>query len=450
MLPDKDTVSQSEPVGQPDARRRSRIYYGWLLLAAAAIISVAGTSAHGSFSVFAFPMAVVFGWSRSAFGIAMVIGQLMNGVTQPVIGYLFDRFDSRKVILICVTASGLAAGGLYWIYHYWHLIFLFSFVLSIMMGGASLAILWPLTARWFVKRLGLALGSLTAVQSIGSTFLTQLPVYCISQYGWRVGWLALGVVPLFLALPVGLKFLRNWPSDIGLKPDGDRETPMEAERRGSAPAVQRGRFEVDRWWRAFRSPPIWALLPGLAVGGFTSSVVSHQLVPFAIDRGYSLTTASTIHAVVVMLGAVGAVGAGGLTDRFARKKVLGVIYIVQGIAFLALAVGSQPLASFWVFAVVGGFCWAAWMPIAFAVVVDVYGLRALGAFWGIAFLCQLIGGVVSPVLNALVHELTRSYALSFGDDAALLIVVAIPVFAINEKKYSGRYEAAVKGEAAGN
>ena len=374
---------------------------------------------------------------------AMAIGQLMNGVTQPIIGYLFDRFDSRKIMLTCVMATGLATVGLPWTSHYWHLIFLFSFVLAIVKGGTSLAVLLPLAARWFVKRLGLALGLLTAAPSLGGTILAPAAGLFLSQYSWQEGWLALGAIALFLALPVGLKFLRNWPSDIGLKPDGDPETPMEIQSRGSRPTLQRGRFEVDRWWQAFRSPTIWVLLPGLAAGGFTGSVISSHFVSFAGDLGYSLATASAMYSVMFPLGAVGAVAGGWLADRFPRKKVLGAVYLAQGISFLVLVVGSSTLVGLWVFSVVVGLCWVAWMPIAFALVVDVYGLRALGAIWGIAFLCQQIGGVVGPVLNGLIHGYTGSYASPFVVCASMLVLVSIAVFAINEKKYSGRYRASV-------
>ena len=387
MFQDRGTL----PEPGPAVKRRPRIYYGWWLLGAAAVISVATTGARDSFSLFGRPMTAELGWTYAAFGGAWAIGQLMNGLTQPIIGYLFDRFNSRKVILACVTVAGLATAGLHWTTHYWHLIFLFSFVFSIAMGGASLAILWPLAARWFVKRLGLALGLLTAAPALVSTLLAPITTLVMFQYGWKDGWLALGVIPLLVALPIGLKFLRNWPSDIGLKPDGDPETLPEIQVRGSAPALQRGRFEVDRWWRAFRSPPIWFLLPASTIGGFTGSVVSHSVLPFALEQGYSLITASTILPVMVMLGGVGAVAGGWLADRFVRKKVLAAIYLAQAVAFLALVVGPQTLAILWVFAVVAGLCSVAWMPIAFALVVDVYGLRWLGTIWGIAFLCQQMG-----------------------------------------------------------
>ena len=447
MFQDRDTL----PEPGPAARRRSRIYYGWWLLGAAVVISVTTTGARDSFTVFAMPMTEEFGWSYLAFGLAWAIGQLMNGLTQPVIGYLFDRFNSRKVILACVAVAGLATAGLHWTSHYWHLIFLFSFVFSIAMGGASLAILWPLAARWFVKRLGLALGLLAAAPSVGSTFLVPVAGLLLAQYGWQVSRFAVAAIVLFFALPVGLKFLRNWPSDIGLKPDGDPETPPEIQIRGSAPALPRGQFEVDRWWQAFRSPPIWFLLPALVIGGFTGSVISHSEEPFARNLGhYGHTTASIIHSVVVNLGAVGAVAGGWLADRHTRKKVLGAIYLAQGIAFLALVVGSQTLGGLWVFFFLAGLCSVAWMPIAFALVVDVYGLRSLGAIWGIGFLCQQIGNLVGPVLIGLAYEIIGFHALLFLACASMPVLASVAVFAINEQKYSGRYQAAVGGELAGN
>ena len=446
MFQDRGTL----PEPGPAVRRRSRIYYGWWLLGAAVVISVATTGARDSFSLFGRPMTAELGWTYAAFGLAWAIGQLMNGLTQPIIGYLFDRFNSRKVILACVTAAGLATAGLHWTSHYWHLIFLFSFVFSIAMGGASLSILWPLAARWFVKRLGLALGLVTAAPALVSTLLAPITTLVMFQYGWKDGWLALGVIPLLVALPIGLKFLRNWPSDIGLKPDGDPETPPEVQIRGSAPTLQRGRFEVDRWWRAFQSPPIWFLLPALAIGGFTGSVISHSVLPFSLERGNSLEAASIIPSVMLPLGAVGAVVGGWVADRFTRKKVLAAIYLAQGIAFLSLVVGPQTLASIWVFAVVAGLCGAVWMPVAFALVVDVYGLRSLGAIWGIAFLCQQMGSLVGPVLTGLAYGLTGSYASAFVACASMQVLASIAVFAINEQKYSGRYQGAVAGEVAGN
>ena len=196
MLQDNNPLPEPEPVDQSSARRRSRIHHGWRLLAAAVFISVVPAGVRGSFTLFRLPMSKDFGWSYTALGGAWVLGLVMNGVTQPIIGHLFDRFGARKVIPICVVTTGLATAGMYWTSHYWHVVVLFGFVFSVAMGGVSLAILWPLAARWFVKRLGLALGLLTAGHSIASAVLAPAVTgLLLSQYSLRVAWLALGGDP---------------------------------------------------------------------------------------------------------------------------------------------------------------------------------------------------------------------------------------------------------------
>ena len=163
-----------------------------------------------------------------------------------------------------------------------------------------------------------------------------------------------------------------------------------------------------------------------------------------------MTMVSIILLVMAMLRGVGAVAGGWLADRFTRKKVLAAIYLTQGIAFLALVVGSQTLAGLWVFAVMAGLCGAVWMPVAFALVVDIYGLRSLGAIWGIVFLCQQLGGLVGPIVTGLAYDFAGSYTLVFVGCASMQILASVAVFAINERKYSARYQAAVGGEVAGN
>ena len=439
-----------EPNTQPAAPRRSRIYYGWYLIAAAILISAAVSAVNGSISIFLWPMSAEFEWSRFAFAGAFSVGVLANGLTQPILGHLFDRSDSRKVIWISVTVAGFATVGLGFISHYWHLMILFGVVFSSAMGGASLGILGPLAARWFLKRRALVLSLLMAIPSMGSIFSPSFSGLVLIYYSWREALMALGAILLFLALPLGLKFLRNWPSDMGQKLDGGLETPMEVRMRGSAPALQRGRFEVERWWQALRSPPIWALVPVFAIGGFADIFAPIILPSFAVDSlllGPETITVS--YVVMAAVGPIGAVAVGLVADRFARKRILGALLLAQGLAFLVLI--AVPFGvSLLLFAVLAGLSGTAWMLIALLLIADIYGLRALATLWGIAFLFHSIGSLIGPVSVGLIIDFTGSYYLSFAVCASVLVLTAIASFAINEGKYSARYQAALEDEAVGN
>ncbi len=450
MQQDDGTLRYWRPSAQPPPPRRSRIFYGWYLLAAAMIISIAVGGASESLSTFRLPIQTTFGFSMTAFGGVLLIGALTNGLTQPFLGHLFDRFNSRRVIWVSIAVAGLATVALSWTSHYWHLVFLFGIAFSSALGGTSFGVLGPLAARWFLKRRALVLSLLLAVPAMGSIFAPLISGIIIGTYGWRVAIMALGVTLLSIALPAALIFVRNWPSERGLKLDGDPETPSEARLRGGAPVLQRGRFEVERGWRAFRSPPFWSLLTAFSIAGFADFPVSILFFSFAVESvGVTHEMGGIFIAVMAALGVIGAVALGLVADRFARKKVLGALLLAQAIALLAL-VSVQNLAGLWLFAVLAGASGTAWMLIALLLIADIYGLRALATLWGIAFLFYAVGKVVGPVIGGLTIELTGSYYLSFMAGASMLVLASIAAFAINEGKYSARYQAAVEVEGVGN
>ena len=449
-MDDQEQLPQFESGAQPAAPRRSRIYYGWIVAAAAMIISAASVGVRDSFGLFVIPIAEEFGWSSIQFSAVVAAGGLVGGFSQPFLGHLFDRFNSRKVILTSVGVAGLTIVGLNWTASYWYLLTLYGVVFSTAMGGASFAILGPLVARWFLRRRTLVLALLMSVPTVGSLFLAPTTALVIAYYGWRLAWLVLGAVLLFLALPVGLKFLRNWPSEMGLRADGEPESPVEASIRGDAPLGQYGRFEVVSWRRAFRSPPIWVLLPVFAIGGFALSIVDIYFFSFVTDSGFSLATAGILTSAMTLLGVIGAVAGGWLADRFPRKKVLGAALLAQGMALLVL-ISAQALPGFFLFAVLAGLSGTAWMVIALSLIADIYGLRALATLWGIAFLFNAIGRVFGPLLGGLAIDFTGgSYVLPFASCALMLVLASGMAFAVDERKYSARYQAATLGKVDGN
>ena len=444
---------------------RPGLYYGWYVMFTAMFIAGVTTGARNGFGVFVIPMSEDLDFSRTGISIAAGIGWLLNGITQPLVGHLFDKFNSRKVILISLLVAGLATAGLSLTFHLYFLIFLFSFVLSTAMSGASIGTLMPLLARWFVKRRTLALGLVASGSSIGGAVLIIFSGYLVALFDWKVSWITLGAIVTVLAVPLGFMFLRNNPSDMGLRPDGDPDPATAGS--SSAPQRQRGVFEVEQWYHSFRTPPIWNLSAAYTVCGITVGLLSVHFVPYADGQlGVDPKLAATIFGVLTGLNAVGAIGGGWLADRFGRKNVLGSVYSVRCLAYLVLIggliateraidiplIGSAALPSLWIFAILAGFSWIASVPITASLTADVYGLRALATISGISFLCHQIGAFISIILGGVLYDLTGSYLLPFSIAAACLVPAAIASFTINEKKYSVRYQAAAPaaGAAAGD
>lgn len=464
-------MAQPDP-GLGGASRRTGLYYGWFVVATAMFIAAVTTGARNGFGVFVIPMSEDFEWSRTAISIAAGTGWLMNGITQPLLGHVFDRFNSRRVILISLLVAGLATAGLSLTgvfgdaFALYFLIFLFSFVLSSAMSGASIGTLMPLLARWFVKRRTFVLGLVASGSSIGGLILIPFSAYMVELINWQASWIALGAIVTCLALPLGFIFLRNNPAQMGLLPDGDPEPSSEAA--ATAPARRRGLFEVEQWYHSFRTPPIWNLSIAYTVCGITVGLLSVHFVPYADEElGVSPTLAGLIFGVLTGLNVIGAIGGGWLADRFRRKNVLGTVYSVRCLAYLVLiggligtqnsislpVIGSPALPSLWIFAVMAGFSWIASVPITTSLTADVYGLRALATIAGISFLCHQIGAFFSIIVGGVLYDLTGSYLLPFSIAAVCLIPAAIASYTINEKKYSVRYQfqtAPAAGAAAGD
>ena len=173
--------------GQNEVRLpRSSLYYGWYVTATAMFIAGVTLGARSAFGVFVIPMSEEFAWSRTTISVAAGMGVLVNGLTQPLMGHLFDKFDSRKVILISLLIVGLGTAGLSLTFHYLFLVFLFSFVLSIAMSGTSEGTLGPLLARWFLRRRTTVLGLMVAGGALGGLTLIPFSAYLVELFNWRV------------------------------------------------------------------------------------------------------------------------------------------------------------------------------------------------------------------------------------------------------------------------
>ena len=426
-------------------KTKKPIFFGWYVVVASGFVAFVTTGARSSFGIFIIPLEDEFGWSRFMLSLAVGTGFLVNGLTQPFIGRLFDRFSSRNVILIGLVVAGLATASLSLTFNFLFLFFVFGIVLSTAMSGASISNTMALLSRWFHRKRSTVLGLNVAGASLGGLTLVPFGMFLLQATSWRVTWAALGLVILLLALPMVYFFIRDDPAKMGLQPDGDTDDGSHDD----TPALRRGPIEVDEWAQSFRSWPMWQISGAYTVCGITTGMIAAHFVPYAIGQGVSASMAAIIFGVMMALNVVGGLGAGLLGDRFGRKNLLAAVYALRGVAFLLLLVmpGTQGV---WVFAVLAGFSWIASVPLTSSLIADVYGVRALGTISGISFLCHQVGSFVSILAAGLLFDITGSYTLPFAVGGALLFPAALSAFSIKERKFSARYQTAVPAAAAGD
>ena len=171
-----------------DTVRRRGIFYGWFIVAIGFFILFVTAGARNGFGVFIIPMTEEFDWSRGQISVAIAIGVLVNGITQPFLGSLYDRYGGKSVISLSLLVLGIATMLLSIVNNIWVLIFLYGFVASTASSGASLVTIHAILTKWFQKKRGLVLSLTTSGMSAGGLVLAPFATYLIIVANWRLAW----------------------------------------------------------------------------------------------------------------------------------------------------------------------------------------------------------------------------------------------------------------------
>ena len=417
---------------------RKGMFYGWIILGACFFTLFMSAGARNGLGVFVVPMSNELDWSRTSFSLAVAIGLLVNAISQPFLGRIFDRFGGRAVISASLLILGTCTLLLNYTHSLWYFILIYSIVMSIATGGASMVTIHGLLARWFWRKRGLALSLGTAGGPAGSFLLVPFANYLILASGWRITWVALGAMILLLALPLAFILIKDDPSDVGETPDGE---PVRDRKASEPESPLSGPLETERWRDSYRTSPIWQMSGAYFVCGMTTAIISFHYVPFALDRGVSPSSAALAFGLMTGLNVLGVIATGAASDWLGRKYLLGTIYAVRGLAYaiLILAPGSVGI---WGFAIIAGFSWVASASLTSSLTADIYGLRNLGTLNGMSTFAHQMGGALSVFVAGVLYDLLGAYDVPFALAGVMLVGASAAAFSIKEKQYSARYQAA--------
>ena len=437
------TSSTQGEDGTPErSPAQTAFYYGWFIVATTFFISVVSVGARNGFGVFVVSMEEEFDWSRTEITMAFFTATLFGGISQPFLGRVYDRLGARKVIVAGLLIMAGATMLLSLTNHIAFLIIIYGVVISVGMGLAGMTNMGALLARWFRRKRATVIGLSTAGASLGGLILVPFAAYMLDLTGWRTTWIVLGGIML-LALPLAFLILKDDPSKMGLRPDGEPATPDGNGAGGngarSQPRDVQGPIEVSRWKDSFRYSPMWQLCGSYFVCGFTVNIISVHFIPFAVDKGFPAGTAAIAFGVMSALNIVGVITMSTLSDRFGGKNLLGMVYGMRGFGYLILLLAPIHFG-LWGFAVIAGFSWIASAALVSSLTADIYGIRSLGTLNGITFMVHQMGGAISVLFAAVAYDLTGSYTVPFTFCAMLLFVASITSFSIREKRYSVKFQ----------
>jgi MFS family permease len=406
---------------------RSRWYFGWNIVAAAALLTLLSTGMRLGIGPFFLPMAHDLGFSRSLLSTIVAVGMLAYGLAMPLAGLLIARFGTRSVLLLgnaivvaavlgSVTATG-AAGFL----------LAFGLLLSVGLAFTSPVALTPVISHWFTRKRGMALFLLSTGSMAGMALMTPVLSVAIQHAGWRPTLLGFATAFTLFTLPAALLVIRDdAPEHTDLGPEDF--AALRARGGGVAPPSLTLR-------EAMRTPPFWKVFFGLFCCGFSMNLLGTHGMPMLMDHGFDAFTSSMGIGLIGFVAIGGTLMLGRLADRLPRRHILATIYFVRGLGFFALVmVGTH--WELYLTSTIGGLVWAGSIALSSAILADVYGVRLVGVLYGMAYLGHQIGGMLSSWLGGWGYERYGTHWIAFGAAGALLVTAGVVALQLPRKGFT--------------
>jgi MFS family permease len=333
-----------------------------------------------SFGVFFAPMAAEFQASRAAISTFFAITGLIFYMAGSVTGHLGDRFGPAVMTGLgaVVMGSGLALTGI--IGQIW--VGYLTYGIGVGLGAAcayvpTLAIL----GRWFDKQRNAALGIAATGTGCGMLLLPPLAAVLIDRFGWRSTCVILGAGSAVLLSLVGL-LVRAPP-------------PAAAARHRSLGGVVRS-FEFLMLYAS------WVLAT-------TALFVPLVFLPaHAAAQGASLVAGSALLSLLGGASILGRLGTGVLGNWLGMVRLFKTSVLLMALSYL-LWLMAPSYAWLVVFAVVLGLGYGLRIALMPAVLIDLFGVKNLGAILGIFFTASGVSAVLGPLLAGFIVDATGGY-----------------------------------------
>ncbi|MBV1688975.1 MFS transporter [Novosphingobium sp. G106] len=364
-------------------------------------------------SLFVTPLQHEFGWSRSevafAFNASMIIA-----FASPQLGRMVDRFGPRIMLLGSLSSmlvGYVALASLWASLTAFYLLYLFTMLVGTCNGGMSFN---RVISTSFARSRGLALAISRSGMAAASAIMPPVLYLIISEAGWRAGFLALGSLILFVALPM-VYFLVPGRS---------------SEQRSEAQSAAAGRTST---WRLLAHRKVLLLCAAAGLGYAPCIALLQQFQPILVDKGVLPLTAASFIGVLGGAAFFGGLLSGALVDRFWAPLVTCGAMVIGVAGCLFLLPQSIETGAALAGAIAIGAAQGAQMPVIAFLIARYMGFSSYSAIFG---LCVFVIGMLIPVY---ISAMTHLYEWLGGHQAGLGLCISSFVAAVAAILAMGRY-----------
>ncbi|OZM75938.1 MFS transporter [Pseudonocardia sp. MH-G8] len=353
-------------------------------------------------SVFIGPLVAELGVSRTLISTAYLIGTVPGSAALPLVGRAMDRRGARPVLLVVGAVFGAVLLALSTVSG---LVGLTAGFVGIRFAGqgALTLVATTLVAYHVQRRLGTAIGIVTAVGSAGISLVPIGLEALVAEHGFRTAWLVQGIAVWVVILPIAL---------FGV-PRRRRSEPEAGASVTAAGAPGSARA-------ALRVPMFWVLSGGIGVLSLVGTALTFHQVDVLGERGLTSAEAAATFLPQMLAGLAATLLIGPLLDRYSPRPVM---------------IGSMLLLI--VTLVAGGYVGPGWGAVFYGVALGAagnsfrtveaaslpryFGTGSIGEIRGIVHTVAVVASALGPVLLAVGHQAVGSYR------PLLLAMIVLPL-----------------------
>ena len=378
----------------------------WAILGGAAVMLSLAMGMRQSWGLFQPHMIRDIGITAADFSLAIAIQNIVWGITQPFVGMFADRHGVRPVVLAGVTIYALGIV----ISIFAHSVLVFTFGAGICIGLAlsctASNIAMNVTARTATaaKRM-VAMGSVSAIGSLGLTIASPLAQTLITTSGWQVamvGFLALVVVMVPAAFFAGGADKIETEVSTGV-PQSVSQAVREAM--GHSGYV--------------------VLAVAFFVCGLQLVFITTHLPTYLAICGMDPSVGANALALVGLFNVIGSYLFGWLGGLYSKRMLLGGIYVLRSLCITAYFLVPPTPTSTLVFAAAMGTLWLGVVPLVSGLVVHLFGLRYMATLSGIAFFSHQVGSFFGAWGGGLIYSTLGNYDRAWQGAVAIGILAGL-------------------------
>jgi len=354
-----------------------------------------------------------FGWTRAQVTSGNALSKLVVG---PIFGFLagwvVDRFGPRRMMMIGILMAGVALVGLSRTSSLGMFYFFYFFnALGYVCGGPL-----PnqvLLTRWFDRSRGKAMGFAYLGIGIGGATVPWISHALVQHFGWQAALRMLGFSIVVVSFPLALLV---------------KEPPRTRTNSGSVASASP--------MAAFKQVSFYLLTLGSMCSIAAVSGTQQNLKLFlSLDRHFTQRDAAGVLSLVLAFSIAGRLLIGWLADRFSKKHVMQLTYLLVAAGIPLLFLGTTRVVLYVSAAIFGIGLGGDYMIIPL-VTAEIFGIEILGRLLGVLLTADAIADAAAPWLIGRLRDTTGSYSVSCFVLVVMALLGGLAVLGLPERRGS--------------